>query len=271
MRNRVVPMIHVQDVKATADWYQGIGFEVNETYGQDGEGLSFAILSFGDSEVMLNSGGQPSSARRREVDLYVYASEVDALYARLKDRVEIVAVPHDTFYGMRELIIRDVNRFWLTFGEPSAFEVLMTGVREGNVEAVRKAVASGRLSPEALTSGLAAAAEGDHKNEEIAETLRAAGANDPVKISDEILRSYVGHYRSQQGMSADISLNGHTLIATPAGQPSSNLVAIDQTTFRPAAFDGISITFKVENGETSGFTFRQGPMEALLTKVAGQN
>ena len=26
--------------------------------------------------------------------------------------------PHDTFYGMREFIIRDCNRFWLSFGEP---------------------------------------------------------------------------------------------------------------------------------------------------------
>ena len=25
--------------------------------------------------------------------------------------------PHDTHYGMRELIIRDLNRFWITFGQ----------------------------------------------------------------------------------------------------------------------------------------------------------
>jgi hypothetical protein len=25
---------------------------------------------------------------------------------------------HDAFYGMREFIIRDLNRFWMTFGEP---------------------------------------------------------------------------------------------------------------------------------------------------------
>ena len=28
--------------------------------------------------------------------------------------------PHDMFYGMRELIIRDINRFWITFGKESA-------------------------------------------------------------------------------------------------------------------------------------------------------
>ena len=30
---------------------------------------------------------------------------------------DVRETPHDTFYGMREIIIRDLNRFWLTFGE----------------------------------------------------------------------------------------------------------------------------------------------------------
>jgi len=42
---------------------------------------------------------------------------VDDLYQRLSGRVEVVEEPHDTFYGMREIIIRDLNRFWITFGE----------------------------------------------------------------------------------------------------------------------------------------------------------
>jgi len=69
---KVVPMIHVPDVRATVDWYESIGFTVINTYGNDGEGLSFAILSFGSSEVMFNQGGQSSARHRREVDLYVY-------------------------------------------------------------------------------------------------------------------------------------------------------------------------------------------------------
>ena len=117
MAEKVVPMIHVSDVRATVDWYESIGFTVTDTYDDGGEGLSFAILSFGSSEVMFNSGGQPSNQKRREVDLYVYVDNVDDLYRSLKDRVEIVKGLHDTFYGMREFIIRDVNRFWLTFAQ----------------------------------------------------------------------------------------------------------------------------------------------------------
>ena len=117
MVEKVVPMMHVPDVRATVDWYESIGFTVTGTYDDGGEGLSFAILTFGSSEVMFSSGGQPSNQRRREVDLYVYVDKVEDLYHSLKDRVEIVEGVHDTFYGMREFIIRDVNRFWLTFAE----------------------------------------------------------------------------------------------------------------------------------------------------------
>ena len=116
MTRKVVPMIHVPDVRAALDWYRGIGFEVVTTFDDGGEGLSFAMLSFGSGEVMFNEGGQASTRDRREVDLYVYTDGIDELYARLKHQVDVVEAPHDTFYGMRELIIRDLNRFWITFG-----------------------------------------------------------------------------------------------------------------------------------------------------------
>jgi uncharacterized glyoxalase superfamily protein PhnB len=69
---------------------------------------------------MFNAGGHPSSHDRREVDLYVDSENVDDLYQRLKDRVDVVEGLHDTFYGMREFTIRDLNRFWMTFGHEVA-------------------------------------------------------------------------------------------------------------------------------------------------------
>ena len=118
MNEYVVPMIHVPDVRATVEWYQGIGFNVVETY-DDGtpDGLSFAIMSFGNSQVMFNQGGEKSTKRRREVDLYSYVNDVDELHSQLKDRVDVIEGPHDMFYGMREIIIRDLNGFWITFGK----------------------------------------------------------------------------------------------------------------------------------------------------------
>lgn len=114
------PMIHVPNVRATAAWYESIGFALLETYDDGGEGLSFAILSAGDTRLMLNQGGHPSTAKRREVDLYVDVDDVDRLSAALTDRAAVIEEPHDTHYGMREFIIRDPNGFWITFGQDRA-------------------------------------------------------------------------------------------------------------------------------------------------------
>jgi len=124
MQKKVVPMFHVTDVRRTVDWYKDIGFEVKETYGDSDDGLSFAIVAFGAGEVMFSSGGQLGSKHRREVDLYAYTEEIDALHDRIKDRVEIIEDPHDTFYGMREVVVRDLNGFWITFGQEIPAEVL---------------------------------------------------------------------------------------------------------------------------------------------------
>ncbi len=88
MPQTVVPMIHVPDVTATIDWYTSIGFKLIRQNEEAGE-VNWAKLSFGNSELMVNAGGKT-----------------------------VVEGPHDTFYGMREFIMRDVNGFWVTFGQP---------------------------------------------------------------------------------------------------------------------------------------------------------
>ena len=271
-RQRVVPMIHVPDVRATVDWYESIGFTVINTYGNDGEGLSFAILSFGSSEVMFNQGGQASTRNRREVDLYVYSDNVDDLYQRIKDRVEVVEGPHDTFYGMRECVIRDLNRFWITFGQASVFEVLMSGVREGNKEVVRAALGrahdSGSLKPETLTAALAAESSGDNQNAEIREMLKKAGAVPPLEVDVERLQSYVGKYKGEEGFEINVTLKDGKLFAAPGAQQPLSLMAVDKTTFRPIAFDGYgTITFNVEAGKTIGCALKHGANTMQLKRV----
>jgi uncharacterized glyoxalase superfamily protein PhnB len=109
-------MIHVPDIRATIEWYKSIDFAVIGTNEEDGE-LNWAMLSFGEGQVMFNIGGRRSTQDRREVDLYVQTENVEDLYERLRERVEVREGLHDTFYGMREFIIRDINGFWVTFGQ----------------------------------------------------------------------------------------------------------------------------------------------------------
>jgi uncharacterized glyoxalase superfamily protein PhnB len=112
----VRPMIHVKDVRATIAWYQAAGFTLVRTNEYEGT-IDWALLSFGDGQVMFTANGEPSSAARREVDLYVNTDDVEGLYARLEDRVDVHKGLHDTFYGAREFIVRDVDGFWVTFGQ----------------------------------------------------------------------------------------------------------------------------------------------------------
>jgi uncharacterized glyoxalase superfamily protein PhnB len=110
-------MIHVPDVSATVNWYTSIGFKLVRRNEENGE-INWASLSFGNSEVMFNAGGRASAEHRRDVDLYITTDNLTELYLRLRNRVPVVEDLHDAFYGMREFIIRDINGFWITFGQP---------------------------------------------------------------------------------------------------------------------------------------------------------
>src|SRR5687767_12395355 len=247
---KVVPMIHVPDVRATVAWYESIGFTTGATYGDDtGENFSFAIMSFGATEVMFNTDGETSDKRRREVDLYVYTDNIDELYESFKSRVEVVEGPHDTFYGMRELIIRDLNRFWITFGQESVFAMLMGGISEGDVARVRKALDSKAVINDTLNVAFAFASATEPKNDEIIEMLTVAGAQPPPQLDPATLESYAGSYKGEHGIAAEITVKDGRLYATPAGQATMSLWPLDQFTFRPVCMDGASVRFEVEDGK----------------------
>ena len=267
MSKKVVPMIHVPDVRKTVDWYESIGFNVVARYGNEtDDGLSFAIVSFGDSQVMFNQDGETSDKWRREVDLYVYADDVDEIYSRLKDRVDVVEGPHDTFYGMREVIIRDLNRFWITFGQESVFGMLISGLTEERSELVRRAIESGQLKIETLNVALAAALA-NKKRDDIVQLLRNAGATSPPEIDIEILQSYVGRYQGGHGPEVEITIQDGRLFAAPGAQQPLSLWPLDQTTFKPIAFDNATVTFNVEDGQAVGLTFVQDGHKNELVRI----
>lgn len=274
---KAVPMIHVPDVRATVEWYRDIGFIVNNTYDNDGDGLSFAILSFGSSQVMFNEGGRPSTSNRREVDLYVYTEQVDELYERLKDQVDVIEGPHDTFYGMHEFILRDLNRFWITFGQESVFGKLLNGVRDENVELVREVLASPGLKPATLTAALEIALSAAPPDAEILQLLKDAGAVLPPDIDIELLQSYAGTYKGEQGFAFTVTFEDGKLFAAAGSQQPLRLLPLDTTTFRPLAFDNFgTLTFNVEDGKVQGLALNHDghimPLrrEAKPEEVAGE-
>lgn len=72
-------MIHVPDVRAAVAWYEAIGFVTRAVHEEAGCPMDWASLWYGATEV------------------------IEGL--------------HCTGYGMREFIIRDLNGFWITFGQ----------------------------------------------------------------------------------------------------------------------------------------------------------
>jgi len=110
-------MLHVPDVDATADWYASIGFTIL-TKADDGDETTWASLAFGETRVMLSVGGTAGTGKRRDADLYLTVDDVEERYQDLRARVEVIEPIYDAFYGMREFIIRDINGFWITFGQP---------------------------------------------------------------------------------------------------------------------------------------------------------
>lgn len=179
----------------------------------------------------------------------------------------------DTFYGATAMTWAlqndhdEIVRAILEKSPQSVDEVLLTGARENKVGLVRIALVHGGVKPSTLTSALVAVTTGDGKNDEIADLLKKAGATPPIEVDAAILQSYVGKYQGDPGPVLGISLKDGKLFAAPAGQQPSALIAVDQVTFKPIAFDGITITFNVESGKVTGFELKQGATTTLLKRV----
>lgn len=178
----------------------------------------------------------------------------------------------DTFYGATALYWAmdkghaGVVRAILAKSAEEAGDVLLTGARSGNVEMVAAALETGKVPAETLTAALVAASA-DAKNAPIVESLKKAGAQPPPTVDAGVLQSYVGKYKGDPGPEINIELKDGRLVGTGGGGGPLTLFPIDQTTFRPAEFDGLTFTFKVEAGKVTGIDFKQGPNTRLLKRV----
>ena len=126
MPSTVIPMFRVPDVRATVEWYRALGFTVVDSWQEaeaEGGEVTWAELSFGRGTVMFTTGGRASGTEPRDAALYVYVDDVAEVARQLSGRVEFEEPLHETFYGMREVIVRDLNGFSVTFGQPAAARV----------------------------------------------------------------------------------------------------------------------------------------------------
>lgn len=183
------------------------------------------------------------------------------------------ATVRDTFYGAKAMtwalgdnINVELVGALLEKDPTSVEDVLMTGVRGGNVGLVEVALSKANLKAETLTAALAVAMS-DKEKVAIAEALKKAGAKPPVEVDAATLQSYVGRYKPEQGGEIVFSLKDGKLIATPANQGPIPMMAVDKTTFRPVAFEGIVITFNFEGDKAASFSLKQGANTTVFKRV----
>jgi len=131
---------------------------------------------------------------------------------------------------------------------------------------VEVALSKAALKPETLTAALAVAMN-DKEKAAIARGTKEAGAKPPLEVDAATLQSYVGRYKPEQGGEIAFTLKDGKLMATPAGQGPIAMMAIDKTTFRPVAFEGIVITFTVEGGKAASFSLKQGANTTVYKRV----
>lgn len=118
----LVPMLEVKDLAATIEFYtQTLGFDIDATWPREGP-PTWCRLVAGDVVLMFTvpDDEAPPSAPKLTGQLYCYPPDVDALWAELEGRVDVVAPIADWDHGMREFQIRDCNGYVLRFGADRA-------------------------------------------------------------------------------------------------------------------------------------------------------
>lgn len=181
----------------------------------------------------------------------------------------------DTFYNATPIIWAaqkghaQVVDALIAGGATGIEDALQIGAGSGHTELVRVLLArKDSLKPEWMTDALSAATRA--KNTEIVELLTKAGAVPPpkadFKVDAETLNSYVGTYKLDSGAEFNAVVKDGVLVVGPPGQQLT-LGAFDKLNFRPLEFDGMTITFNVENNAVTGFTMKRGTTTQVFKKI----
>lgn len=80
----LVPFVHVRDVMRSTAFYEQFGFEVHNTYEEDGRRV-WCWLERREARLMLAEADAPVVASEQAVLFYVYVHELEELHSRLAE------------------------------------------------------------------------------------------------------------------------------------------------------------------------------------------
>lgn len=124
---KLIPNLMVEDIAITLNYYHGVlGFETINTWPESGEELQWARVKKGEVEIMF----QNEESLKREIPelrndnpsggltFIIMVTDVAEFYNHLYASLDVVVQIKETFHGMRQFTIRDINGYYLTFAEP---------------------------------------------------------------------------------------------------------------------------------------------------------
>ena len=126
---RLTPNLMVEDISQTINYYHGVlAFDTVDTVPESGDELVWARMKKGDVEIMFqeedNLKNELPEIRHEKIGggttLFIQMSGIQEYYDYLYSSADIVVQLKETFYGMKEFTIRDINGYYLTFAEPIA-------------------------------------------------------------------------------------------------------------------------------------------------------
>jgi uncharacterized glyoxalase superfamily protein PhnB len=112
----LIPMIWVEDVKSTVDYYLK---KLNFILLNNMQDWSWASIEKDGVEIMFSIFNEHINERKSHFtgSFYLKTNDIDKWWNLLKDEAEIFYPIENFEYGMREFAIKDCNGYILQFGQ----------------------------------------------------------------------------------------------------------------------------------------------------------
>lgn len=109
-------MAPVAEVQRSIAFYEQLGFELENTFEEDGV-LHWAYIRNGGARLMLSRTDSPVPPARQTMQIYVYATDVAAYHRELKEKGLNVGPLEKRFYmESGEFELRDPDGYYLLVG-----------------------------------------------------------------------------------------------------------------------------------------------------------
>ena len=107
--------LRVPDVEKALNWYIDLGFKCLAIHTEPECGLDWALLDWDGAQFMLYPDGADDPSAAKDAGLYFVVDSIDNLIKPITARAEVIEANRITDFGKKEIVLRDLNGFQVTF------------------------------------------------------------------------------------------------------------------------------------------------------------